>query len=246
MHIIHKNIGETSLAALKRFRKEAGKPDERLSYAGRLDPMASGQLLLLEGEENDRRDKFLSLDKTYEFSILFGVGTDTFDLLGLVDKLEVCRQFSVDKIKETLQSFVREWEMEYPPYSAKTVTYKGKMIPLWQLTRADKLQEIEMPTKNVKVYSVGCKDIKMIDKDYIINYIINYIKKLPGDFRQEDTIARWQQVLADIDTPFQLASCSVSGSSGLYVRRLAYEVGKQLGCQSLAFSIERTEIDVSI
>ncbi|MEX2369244.1 MAG: hypothetical protein WD552_02545 [Candidatus Paceibacterota bacterium] len=244
MHIIYKKIGETSLEALKRFRKEAGKLEETLSYAGRLDPMASGQLLLLEGEENDRRDDFLDLDKNYEFSILFGATTDTFDLLGLVELAEnTDLPLTVNRLNEVLQSFIGKWEMVYPPYSAQTIAVDGKKIPLWQLARANCLPS-NLPTKDVEVYEASCMEITEITTEDVLNYIETNIPKVSGDFRQEEIIARWQQVLADADKPLQLAHCSVSGSAGLYVRRLAYEVGSKLSCPSLAFSIDRTAIDV--
>ena len=62
---MHKNKGETPLQALKRLKignLEAypqGIPDsEPLTYAGRLDPMAEGLLLVLIGkDENRRRDR---------------------------------------------------------------------------------------------------------------------------------------------------------------------------------------------
>lgn len=244
MKIIHKDIGETSLEALESFRQLSGKSAERLSYAGRLDPMAAGKLLVLEGEENDQRSEFLGLDKTYEFSILFGASTDTFDLLGLVDEVTKSNHLplTVNKIKETLRSFVGDWNMKYPPYSAKTVEVDGKMTPLWQIARAGRIKDIQLPTKEVSIYEADCSDVREVDRSYIIDYIIDYITKVSGDFRQEAIIKRWKEVLLDADQPLQLASCQVSGSAGLYVRRLAYEVGRQLTVPSLAFSITRTKI----
>ena len=51
---IYKNKGETPLQALSRLRKE--KPElekETLSYAGRLDPLAEGLMLVLIGDANN-------------------------------------------------------------------------------------------------------------------------------------------------------------------------------------------------
>ncbi|MCX6720304.1 MAG: hypothetical protein NTW11_00645 [Candidatus Staskawiczbacteria bacterium] len=55
-----------------------------MTYAGRLDPMASGVLVVLAGPEIKNKEKYLALDKEYEFSILFGFSTDTYDILGKV------------------------------------------------------------------------------------------------------------------------------------------------------------------
>ena len=68
---IYKNEGETPLECLERFRVEQPiYKDAVLSYAGRLDPMAEGVMLVLVDEENKNREKYLSLDKTYEVEIL--------------------------------------------------------------------------------------------------------------------------------------------------------------------------------
>ena len=62
---VYKKRGETPLQALNRLRKEAPKlENEILSYAGRLDPLAEGLMLVLIGEANKKREKYLNLDKT--------------------------------------------------------------------------------------------------------------------------------------------------------------------------------------
>ncbi|MBP6060753.1 MAG: hypothetical protein KA515_01980, partial [Candidatus Pacebacteria bacterium] len=83
--VVDKREGETPLSALERFRaKNKGYKDLPITYAGRLDPMASGVLVLLAGEKTKEKDKYLFLDKEYEFEVLFGFATDTYDILGKV------------------------------------------------------------------------------------------------------------------------------------------------------------------
>ena len=82
---LYKERGETPLERIERFRKT--HPEYRklpMSYAGRLDPMAEGVLLVLVGEENRNRETHLSLTKKYEFDVLFGFATDTYDVLGVL------------------------------------------------------------------------------------------------------------------------------------------------------------------
>ena len=81
--VLEKEIGETPLSTAEQFR--VTRPDLigiPLSYAGRLDPMASGKLLILLGEECKKQTEYHDLDKEYEFSVLFGIGSDTGDVLG--------------------------------------------------------------------------------------------------------------------------------------------------------------------
>jgi len=83
--VLNKKEGETPLFALEKFRRKNPKYlNTPMTYAGRLDPMASGVLVILAGEEIKNKDKYLGLDKEYEFSILFGFSTDTYDILGKV------------------------------------------------------------------------------------------------------------------------------------------------------------------
>jgi tRNA U55 pseudouridine synthase TruB len=147
---IYKHVGETPLEALQRFRTDyPGYNDTRLSYAGRLDPMAEGELLVLEGEENDRRGEFLGVDKTYEFQVLFGYATDSFDLLGLpqtdTGNTFNSKFYRKDKLTRRLTVICEDlkgsWSMRYPPYSSKTVEHEGKQTPLWQLARSGDLPD---------------------------------------------------------------------------------------------------------
>ncbi|MCA9363758.1 hypothetical protein KC727_00880, partial [Candidatus Kaiserbacteria bacterium] len=81
---IEKRIGETPLEAAERLRVTLGlSADIPLAYAGRLDPMASGKLLVLIGDECKKQEQYHTLDKEYTFEVLFGVRSDTADVLGI-------------------------------------------------------------------------------------------------------------------------------------------------------------------
>ena len=87
--ISEKMIGETPLECLERTRLEKGIAAlVPMTYAGRLDPLASGKLLILVGDECKEKEKYLGLDKEYEIEVLFGVMTDTGDALGLIKKVD--------------------------------------------------------------------------------------------------------------------------------------------------------------
>ena len=84
---LEKKPGETPLECIRRFQAENPEYEgEKMTYAGRLDPLATGVLLVLTGEECKQKEKYLGLDKEYELIILFGFGTDSMDLLGMVEE----------------------------------------------------------------------------------------------------------------------------------------------------------------
>lgn len=87
VHLLYKNLGETPNEAILRYKAENPiYKDQSMTYAGRLDPMAEGLLLVLSGNELQNKDKYLGLRKTYEVEILWGFQTDTLDVLGLVQE----------------------------------------------------------------------------------------------------------------------------------------------------------------
>src|SRR5690606_23219787 len=81
---LYKREGETPLECIQRFRAENPSYAEvSMTYLGRLDPMAEGLLLVLAGDTRKKK-AYLELDKRYEFEVLWGFETDTYDMLGLV------------------------------------------------------------------------------------------------------------------------------------------------------------------
>ena len=70
----YKKIGETPLQSIERFKKENPEHDKsKISYAGRLDPMAHGVLVLLINESCKLQNTLHRVSKVYRFKILFGV-----------------------------------------------------------------------------------------------------------------------------------------------------------------------------
>src|SRR5690242_6674833 len=85
IHALYKTLGETPLECIQRFKKENPEFEKvNMTYAGRLDPMAEGLLLVLSGELVKEKEKYLDLPKTYIVEVLWGVETDTLDILGIL------------------------------------------------------------------------------------------------------------------------------------------------------------------
>ncbi len=232
---IYKNEGETPLECLERFRlEEPLYKDAVLSYAGRLDPMAEGAMLVLVDEENKNREKYLGLDKTYEVEILFGVKTDTGDILGLVQET---KEIPTEKeVSEVLQGFVGLFTQKYPSYSSRTV--EGK--PLFQWAREGKIGEIEIPEKTSEIYSIELLEKRFMKSKEILVEIKKRIGKVKGDFRQEETVLSWERILGTVGSAkMPIIRIQVSCSSGTYMRTLSERIAEQLDTVGLAWSINR-------
>lgn len=235
----YKELGETSFQCVERFRREFPEfTDERLSFAGRLDPMAEGEMLILIGDDNDNRDEFLSKDKEYETEFIFGITTDTFDVMGKIAQT-VTEPVPVEKIQSHVQSYVKTFEQKFPPFSKRHV--KGKAMFVW--ATEGRLDEIEIPSHEVTIYDVSMTHNETISGNDIVDYAHSIIPKIHGDFRQDQILAgwdEWQKTYGDVD--FQKISLTVRCSTGTYIRQLAHDVGQELGCGAIAMKIKRNLI----
>jgi tRNA pseudouridine55 synthase len=236
--------GETPLQAIERFRLEnKGYEDISITYAGRLDPMASGLLLLLAGEKVHEKEHFLGLDKEYEVDILLGFGTDTGDILGLntsPSSLSTTNPLLLKEgsLKMVLETFIGKQIQEYPMYSSKTVD--GKQ--LWQYAREGK-KPAKVSTKEVEIYDISLISQQKLNKKELTSIVFKRIARVVGDFRQQDVQDSWEKVLETLKiNEFSIISMKVRCSSGTYMRVLAQKIGEKLGFYALAWRIKRTKI----
>ena len=247
--ILEKAIGETPLSCTEAFR--ATRPDLiniPLAYAGRLDPMASGKLLVLIGEECKNQAAYHNLDKEYEFSVLFGIASDTQDVLGRLQAAESVPNISQPALLEIAQKHIGGMTVPYPLFSAKTV--QGKPLHMWTLE--GRLDEIEIPTRTSTVYHLQLTDLETLSRARVVERALEKIETIPlvtdprkalgNDFRRVDVRSDWNQILENENLPaeYTIASFRCIASSGTYMRTLATLIAKDLGTTGLAWTIHRT------
>lgn len=214
----YKKVGETPLELLTRLKSESGDlKNKKLSYAGRLDPMAEGETVVLVGEENNEREKFLNADKEYIATFLVGISTDSGDILGLIERLE-CRVESVENIKNKLNNIKELKEQTYPWFSGKTV--EGKK--LFEHFKEGNLN-IERPNLKVEVKDVQFLNIDLKNIKEIKEYIFSSIKKVKGDFRQEEVLNRWRDFFEIAPQNIQTFEVKFLVSSGTFIRAFTEE-----------------------
>ena len=253
-YLVQKSEGETLALLLERVRRENGlSADIPLTYAGRLDPMAEGLVIILAGEECKKKDQYLGLDKVYEYEVLFGVETDTFDILGLPTSnpalpagrsqlLTSNKSLNNDfesKVKTIIEKFIGRQTQVYPPYSSKTING----VPLFQLAREGKITELELPKIDIEIYSHEFLGIREISCDELLAQVEQRIKKVVGDFRQQEILDAWHSSqLLTSNSQLVIAFFRISCSSGTYIRRIASDMGHLFGTGAIAWKIKRTKI----
>lgn len=243
-----KFMGETPLVATERLRKEKNIPDDiPLAYAGRLDPMATGKLLILIGDECKVQEKYHAFDKEYQVELLVGVSSDSGDVLGL---LSLCNTsiHTETEITPVFESLIGDLSLPYPHFSSKTV--RGKPLHMWTLE--GRLREIEIPVKTSILQKITFTNLQTITKGEILKTVRSKIETIPkvtdtkkvlgADFRRVAVREAWDEFEKNGNEVYQLLSFTCVASSGTYMRSLAEHIGKKLRTCGLAYSIHRTKI----
>ena len=217
---VWKNAGPTSHDVVDVVRKVARM--SQVGHTGTLDPAAEGLLLLCLGPYTKLAPYLTDTDKTYRGYFCLGIETDTDDSDGRIIAVTSQPLPSEDSIREAVKDFVGEIEQVPPRYSA--VKREGKK--LYELARAGK--ECEVPARRVHVYSFTVEAPEPCE-------IPPRLLEKTGSQALSDAAAKQKFV----KVPF-----TVRVSSGTYVRSLARDLGRKLGCGAFLLSLERTAAGV--
>lgn len=237
---VYKPISYTPLQVIEELKEKFPEyRDEKISYAGRLDPLAHGVLILLVGDENLKRREHEKMDKVYEFNFILGIETDTYDILGLpkLDESVFSREIKKHKILEELKKFQGKIEQELPPFSS----YMIKRIPLFKWARMGRLNEIDIPKREVEVKRIELLGLKNVRAGDLLETVITQVGAVKGDFRQQEIIHQWQGILKNhTEEDLIVGRASAQVTSGTYIRSICHYLGKNLGTQAAAMEIYRT------
>lgn len=268
--ILWKEEGETPLGCIERARREGRISDgEKATYAGRLDPMAEGVLLVLVGDGVYQKDEYLKLSKEYEVEVLIGVSSDTGDILGIIEEVNnnvfLSRDSSSPRISQ--RRIIFENEVAGPDYEESRdgdflnriqntliqctgefdepyPMYSSRPVegePLFAWARLG--EEVEVPKHKVKIDSITLENIRVEKLTDLENEIISRIEKVMGDFRQQKIVEVWRDKISENnDANVVIARIKVSCESGAYMRVLAEKIAREFGFPGLAYRIIRTKL----
>jgi tRNA pseudouridine55 synthase len=144
--LLDKPTGITSNAALSRVKrifktKSAG-------FAGTLDPMATGLLPIALGEATKCLPYIEDVTKTYEFTVRWGIETDTLDAEGVIVNQQTSRPAGEEAIQNIIPQFMGEITQIPPAYSA--IKINGQRA--YDLARAGEAPE--MKPRTVTIHSL--------------------------------------------------------------------------------------------
>lgn len=222
-------LGSTQgVAAVKRNLREAGifarLGKFKVGHGGTLDPLAQGVLPIAIGEATKLAGRMLDSDKIYEFTIRFGVETDTLDAEGDVVRTSE-RRPSLAAVAAILPEFTGEIEQVPPAYSALKVD--GKRA--YDLARAG--EDVALKSRRVTIHD------------------LHLARQSEGD-EQPPAIASSFATTAgrpdpyDPSAPLELAesiTLVARVSKGTYIRSLARDIAHALGTVGHVTMLLRTK-----
>lgn len=152
--LVDKPAGMTSFGVVARVRRvlsqKLGKK-VKVGHTGTLDPFATGLMIIVTGKECKNAQYYSKLDKVYEATIRLGQTSTTGDPEGEVTDVSG-GQPSKEEIEATLKEFTGKIQQQPPAFSA--IKINGQRA--YKLAR--KGEAVEMPTREVEVYSLELID----------------------------------------------------------------------------------------
>jgi tRNA pseudouridine55 synthase len=232
---VHKAAGQTPLEALDALRaREPRLSAAPMVYAGRLDPMADGLLLVLTDEDRHLLDVHLRHDKDYVATFLFGLRSDSQDALGRITVGAPPEPFACHEAVADLQGV---HALPLPAYSSYRI--RGRALHAW--AREGRLDEIVLPVRDMRVVAVRDVSVGSLDARAAASDARARIARVRGTFRQVEAEDDWARA-ADAAAAVLTVTALLTVSSGTYVRALAHALGERMGCGGLLFRLTRTRI----
>ncbi|WP_081376702.1 tRNA pseudouridine(55) synthase TruB [Actinomyces oris] len=212
--VVDKPQGLTSHDVVGAARRLAAT--RKVGHAGTLDPMATGLLLLGIGRATRFLTYLVGADKTYEATARLGAETTTEDADGEITAARGCRieDLPEDRLQEALTALTGQ--IQQVPSAVSAIKVDG--VRAYKRIRDG--QDVELQARPVTIHEL----------------------RLTGEPRKaiaDADIARsggsGTAQVVDIDI---LVSCS----SGTYVRALARDLGRALGCGAHLTRLRRTAV----
>ncbi len=233
--LAYKKEGESWKGAMDGAREKLGIPESsKLSILGRLDEMAEGLLLIGVDVSEEEKKELIGFKKEYEWSILLGATTDTYDILGLVESVWDLGELPHD-FENICVNVTGKFDLPYPSFSSKEVDG----MAMWEHARMG--NDVEAPQREMEIISHEFLGSEKISSKDLLLEIIKRVSKVEGNFRQKEIIEAWQKALAH-DGVLIEAKFRTKVSSGTYIRAIAHSWGQKLGCGGIAWCIKRTKI----
>jgi len=185
---------------------------KKVGHAGTLDPFAQGILIILIGKTTKLQSKFMEMEKTYVASLRLGAISDTYDKTGDI-KHQDTRYNNQTITKKQIQNILKSFIGEIEQMPPAFSAIKIKGKKAYQLAR--KGLNPQLKPRKIKIYEVQLRKYKPASPAC----------------RQGRPAGGWPDLTIEI-------RCG----KGTYIRSLANDIGKKLGCGAYLEELSRTKI----
>lgn len=242
----HKQLGETTKEFADRIRLRYQIPNGiKIAICGKLDPQASGITNVLVGAATKCMPQYLTSDKTYDFEFGLGISTDSDDIMGNIINTRPITSRDITTIQTYMNNVILNMtRQKYHQISAKKIRKgPGKMRPLWYWYKLGLLEEEDIPSKPVSVYSIReLTEPATIPFENYNKMVQTKLSRITNreNFNIDSISSQWDKIKVD-GIPVMFYTIKVS--SGFYVRMIANAIKKELGIPIHILSIRRTIIN---
>ena len=243
--LCYKEVGETTGEFAARLRRKYSLKDSvKVAICGKLDPQAEGKTMVLFGKDTIKMPEYLESSKTYAFCIAIGIATDSDDIMGNITGTNTCHPDQISSIKNFMTTFIKNQTTQcYHPISAKKIRIgPGKKKPLWYWHKQGVLTDADLPSKEVKVFSLTDKSPPItMDFSKYMNMVKYRLGKITDKeaFNIANILKGWEGINLDkiVLIPYQ-----IKVSKGFYVRMISKAIRDQLNIPVHIFGINRIEV----
>jgi len=233
---IFKPLGQSSHQLAAAIGAKSG---EKATHTGTLDPMAEGVLVVLTGEDRFQKAQLSDTKKTYSFEMLFGISTDSLDLLGLPIKIE-STILDPDTIRvsltKKLPDFLGTQKQLQPIFSAGRSNGKS----FFEYGKSG--EALPAPKSNeITVYSLELTKCARINREKILTLHSKKIGTVLGEFRQDEILAAWHNITSALPSTVVIATLTAEVSKRTYIRGLVRDISTAIDIPATTFSIIRTQ-----
>jgi tRNA U55 pseudouridine synthase TruB len=228
MYLEYKETGITMQQFINLIKDKY--PHKKYAYTARLDPMARGIVPILVDDECKDIDNHFSSKKVYNVRIIIGIQTDSDDVLGLIEKIQL-----VDNFDDFLEKYKDKFLIENNKINQKFHYFSTKAL---KMRKQNKLQESYHMVELIKsnIISPGYINFNDLKDD-----IIKSINKIDSskNFRQDIIIDQWNK--CDFNK-LPYIDLELNVSSGFFVRQFIRDLSIELNQPMLAYDIYRKVI----
>lgn len=188
--ILDKPSGMTSTQAVAVVRRLFQA--QKAGHAGTLDPLASGCLPIALGEATKAMPHVTDAGKTYQFTVRWGVATDTYDSEGTETASSETRPDEAE-IVAALDGFMGDIDQVPPAYSAIKINGEraydlardGEHVELAsRRVSIDRFDLIEMPDRDHAMFEIDCS------KGTYVRSLANDLGKALGTYGHVSALRR--------------------------------------------------------